>query len=93
MAGELSVEVTYALPEVQWVLELAVPSDATVADAVQASGLLALAPEIAVGETPVGIFGQKVGWDQPLGEGDRVELYRPLLADPKERRRRRANKP
>lgn len=92
MADKLDVEVAYALPEVQWVLAVALEPPATVRDAIEASGILALAPEIQLGETPVGVFGEKVPWDQTLSEGDRVELYRPLLLDPKERRRNKAKK-
>jgi putative ubiquitin-RnfH superfamily antitoxin RatB of RatAB toxin-antitoxin module len=89
--AELSVEVAYAGPEGQAVVALAVPQGTTAWQAVE----LAM-PRLPAGlqATPlrVGIFGKKVEPGHVLGQGDRVELYRPLTLDPMEARRRRAGK-
>ena len=91
MAGEASVEVevVYARPEEQVVIALSVPAGATAGDAVERSGLRARFPEIAA-EPALGVFGKAVTADTPLAAGDRVEIYRPLIADPKQARRGRA---
>lgn len=86
----LEVEVAYARPEQQLLLLLQVPAGATVADAVRASGLCERFPEIDLERDGVGVFGRRVALGEVLRPGDRVELYRPLLADPKEARRQRA---
>ncbi|MDQ8022477.1 MAG: RnfH family protein [Moraxellaceae bacterium] len=92
MSRPLSVEVSYApAPGVLKVVELRLPAGSSVADAVSASGLLQLYPEITLdGANRTGVFGKLAKPDDPLDDGDRVEIYRPLLADPKEVRRRRA---
>ena len=82
--GELLVEVVHALPQRERSVRVSVPAGATVRDALEKSGLLPLA------RGKVGIFGRVVRADTPLQPGDRVEIYRPLAADPKEARRRRA---
>lgn len=87
---ESSVEVVYARPDAQQVVTLARRDGMTAADAVAASGLLQAFPEIAAQPLELGIFGQRVPHDRALIAGDRVEIYRPLPDDPKERRRRRA---
>lgn len=89
-APTICVEVVYALPERQSVRQVALSAEATVRDAIEQSGLLALHPEIDLAQTAVGIHGRRTTLDAPLRERDRVELYRPLTADPKEARRRRA---
>jgi uncharacterized protein len=86
----MRVEVAYALPTEQVVIELVLPDGATVGEAILASGMLARFPEIDLTRTAVGIFGERATLDDTLKEGERVEIYRPLLADPKETRRRRA---
>lgn len=68
--------------------ELQLPAGATVADALQASGVL-LRRGLDAAAVDVGIRGRPCARDEPLRDGDRVELYRPLLVDPKEARRRR----
>jgi len=88
--GVLRVRVVYATADKQVVRDLAVSTGTCVRDAVSASGLLERFPEIRPPETAVGIFGRRVGWDDPVADGDRVEIYRPLRIDPKEARRRRA---
>lgn len=59
-------------------------------DAIEASGILERFPEIDLDRQPVGVFGRHCRLQDPLRDGDRVEIYRPLIADPKEMRRRRA---
>jgi len=80
------VEVVYALPERAQSVRVRVPEGATVHDVLEKSGLLPLA------RGRIGIFGKAVRVDALVADGDRVEIYRPLAADPKEARRRRAAK-
>ena len=88
MAERIRVSVVYADPQRQVVREIEIAAHATVNDAIEASGLLREFSEF----TPagIGIFGRRVAPDAGLRDGDRIELYRPLLIDPKEARRRRA---
>lgn len=87
----LTVEVVYARPDEQVLLSLEVEPGTTVRQAVEQSGMLERFPEIDLGgENKVGIFGKLTKLDSTLRAGDRVEVYRPLKADPKEVRRRRA---
>ncbi len=88
--GTLSVEVAYGLPTRQVLLVVEIPSGATVRDAIAASGIENEFPDLEVDADRVGVFGQKVALDHTLEPGDRVEIYRPLLIDPKEARRARA---
>jgi putative ubiquitin-RnfH superfamily antitoxin RatB of RatAB toxin-antitoxin module len=88
--ASLKVEVVYALPGGEDVVSLELRPGATAADAVRASGLLQRHPEIDLGRYRIGIYGRVVAKQAPLADGDRVEVYRPLLAEPKEARRRRA---
>ena len=88
----IDVEVAYAMPEQQMIVALKMPEGATVGQAINASGLLNCFPEIAWADIKVGIFGSVCKLDQPLRQADRVEIYRPLLHDPKEARRQRAAK-
>lgn len=90
MAETVRVEVAYALPDRQWLLEIVLPAGATLIDAIEASRIREKFTDLVVDPGRVGIFGRKAGFDQVLREGDRVEIYRPLLADPKEVRRARA---
>ncbi|WP_028536138.1 RnfH family protein [Paludibacterium yongneupense] len=90
MSEHLTVEVAYACPEWQQIVVLEVEVGTSALEAVQLSGLLARAGDIDAAAPKLGIFGKAVAGDTVLREGDRVELYRPLLADPKEVRRRRA---
>ncbi len=84
------IEVAYARPEQQLIIELPDALDMTVQQAIEASGILQQFPEIDLAVNKVGIFGKTVSLDAALAAGDRVEIYRPLVADPKEARRRRA---
>jgi len=86
----LAVEIVYARSAGQVVLELDVPAGTTLRQAIERSGLLACCPEIDLRVNRVGSFGRLRGLDEAVGAGDRIEVYRPLPADPKELRRRRA---
>lgn len=86
----IAVEVAYALPERQALVALTLSAGSRASDALAASGLCAQFPEIDPAGVRLGIFGRAVESSQLLRSGDRVEIYRPLKADPKEVRRRRA---
>lgn len=90
MAETLSIEVAYALPQRQERVPLQLPNGSTVQQAIEASGLLQKHADIDLKKNKVGVFGKLVRLDAPLRDRDRVEIYRPLLADPKEVRRKRA---
>lgn len=91
MADTIEVEVAYAEPQRQFLRRITLPAGATVADAIAASGL-ETELRIDVSKLAVGVWSKPVVRDAPLTSGDRVELYRPLTVDPKEARRRRANR-
>ena len=84
------VEVVYAEPARQWLLKVVLPRGASVADALDASGIRDQVKGLEIDPQRIGIHGRKVSLEQPLEAGDRVEIYRPLLVDPKEIRRARA---
>lgn len=86
----IDVEVVYARPERQILVALQVPVGCTAEEAVARSGLRQQYPELAVELPPLAIFGRLTAASAVLSAGDRVELLRPLLADPKERRRAQA---
>ncbi|MGH8278582.1 MAG: RnfH family protein [Gammaproteobacteria bacterium] len=86
----LKIEVAYALNERQYLVSCELPAGATAVDAVYHSGLLARFPGLAGRACRLGIFGRPIAADAPLRSGDRVEIYRPLRADPKHARRERA---
>ncbi len=89
----IQVEVAYAKPDVQVIIPLEVEEGTTLEEAIQRSGILEQFPEIELGKTnKTGIFGKIAKSDTVLREHDRVEIYRPLIADPKESRRKRAQK-
>ena len=99
MTENIKVEVAYATPEKQVIMELDVPIGTTAMDAVIQSGMQAEFPEVDLETSPMGIFSSKLdGKDYPLPDqyvleqGDRVEIYRPLLIDPKQARLARAKK-
>ena len=91
MAEQVTVEVVFAEPSQRWLRKVTLPSGSTVAQAIDASGIARDIPGLVVDPTRLGIFSRKVGPEHVLGEGDRVEIYRPLTIDPKEARRRRAH--
>lgn len=86
----IQVEVVYALPHEQRVLKLVVEQSATVEEIIRTSGILQMHPEIDLAVNKVGIFSRNVKLDAKVRDKDRIEIYRPLLADPKEIRRKRA---
>jgi len=86
----LEVEVAYALPEEQVIIPVKVPTDATIEAAIQHSGILEEFPAIDLAVNKVGIFGKLAKLSGGLRPGDRIEIYRNLIADPKEVRRQRA---
>lgn len=86
----IHVDVVYALPHEQRVLNLVVDKNSTVETIIQQSGVLELYPEIDLSKNKVGIFSRNVKLDSTVRDRDRIEIYRPLLADPKEIRRKRA---
>jgi uncharacterized protein len=86
----VKVEVAYALPDQQTLLALEVADGTTAIEAVRCSGILDRHPELVESELALGVFSARVEPDQVLVAGDRVELYRPLLADPREVRRKLA---
>ncbi|MEC9329626.1 MAG: RnfH family protein [Pseudomonadota bacterium] len=88
--ASLEVEVVYALPKQQFLVQLSLPLGSTAREAVEQSGLLVKFPQINLETLTVGIFSRVVGLDHVLVAGDRVEIYRPLLMSPGEARRRRA---
>ncbi|MBL8491681.1 MAG: RnfH family protein [Rhodocyclaceae bacterium] len=90
MTEKIAVEVVYARPERQEVVRLNLPAGSSVQAALEASGLLAKHPEIDLAKGKFGIFGKLSRLDTALRERDRVEIYRPLIADPKEVRKQRA---
>ncbi|QDF99698.1 RnfH family protein [Azoarcus sp. DD4] len=92
MASNIEIEVVYALPQRQELVRLHLPDGATVRDAVIASGLLGKYPDIEIdGPNKLGIFAKLVKADTVLRDRDRVEIYRPLIADPKAVRKKRAD--
>lgn len=90
MPGKIAVEVAYALPQKQYLQGVTLDEGATVEQAIQASGLLTLRDDIDLTKNKVGIYSRPVKLDDVVHDGDRVEIYRPLIADPKELRRQRA---
>lgn len=80
----------YAFPEREEAVSVRLPAGATAADAVRASGILERHPEIDLARQKIGIYGRVVNAHARLSDGDRVEIYRPLVLEPKEARRRRA---
>lgn len=88
----IRVEVAYAKPEEQVILNVTLPKGSTAEDAINSSGILKRFPEIDLAKTKIGIFSSACKLDHVLKEYDRVEIYRPLEHDPKDARRSRASK-
>jgi putative ubiquitin-RnfH superfamily antitoxin RatB of RatAB toxin-antitoxin module len=88
----ITIEVVYALPHEQTVITLELPGGSTVGQALVASALSVRYPHLNLTRARVGIYGRFVSADTVLQNGDRVEVYRALLADPKQARRRRATR-
>ena len=91
-SAPINVEVAYARPEQQIILNVRLPAGSSVEEAIRASGVLERFPEIDLAEQKVGIFSKVVPLTQTLAERDRIEIYRALIADPKAARRNRAQK-
>ena len=92
MPDEILVEIAYALPEEQVILSIKVPTIFNVQQAIEKSGIQKKFPSIDLSKNKVGIFGKKTTLDHVLKNRDRIEIYRPLILDPKEMRRKRAAK-
>ncbi len=90
MENEIQIEVAYALPSQQVIMPLKLAANSTVEAAIKHSGILEKFPEIDLAQFQVGIFSKLTKLDTLLRDKDRVEIYRPLIADPKEVRRKRA---
>jgi putative ubiquitin-RnfH superfamily antitoxin RatB of RatAB toxin-antitoxin module len=86
----ISVEVVYALPGAEDSARLELASGATLQDAIVASGLLRRHPEIDLERQKIGVYGKVKPPQATAADGDRIEIYRPLIVEPKEARRRRA---
>jgi putative ubiquitin-RnfH superfamily antitoxin RatB of RatAB toxin-antitoxin module len=92
MPNEILVEIAYALPEEQVIISIKVPTIFNVQQAIEKSGIQKKFPSIDLSKNKVGIFGKKTTLDHTLNDRDRIEIYRPLILDPKEMRRKRAAK-
>lgn len=84
----MKVGVVYALPKRQSWLTIDVPEGTTVGQAIEKSGILHQFPEIDLATQKVGIFGKSAALDAVVEEGARIEIYRPITADPKTVKRR-----
>ncbi|MCP3668507.1 MAG: RnfH family protein [Gammaproteobacteria bacterium] len=84
------VEVAYAKPDEQVILTVDAEAGITVLEAVERSGIANKFPEIDIETVKLGVFGKMAKRDAALNPGDRVEIYRPLIADPKAARKKRA---
>ncbi len=81
---ECAIEVAYATADRSQVIALTVPAGCTADEAIARSGLVQQFPELASNTLPIGVFSQRVARDYAVKPGDRIEIYRPLLCDPKE---------
>jgi len=88
--SEITVEVAYALPHEQLIIPILMQAGSTAENAIYASGITKKFPEIDLTVNKIGIFGKAARLDTVLRHLDRVEIYRPLIADPKEVRKQRA---
>jgi putative ubiquitin-RnfH superfamily antitoxin RatB of RatAB toxin-antitoxin module len=86
----IPVEVAFALPDEQVILDVEIPAGGTVEQAINESGILEQFPQIDLNKNKVGVFGKLAKLDSELKPRDRVEIYRKLIADPKEVRKQRA---
>lgn len=89
---KMSIQICYATVQQQILLNLMVPRDTSIVEAIELSQILTTCPEIQLYQSKFGVFGKLKSADTLLRGGDRVEIYRPLIADPMEARRRRAQK-
>ena len=86
----IEIELVYALAREQSTQTLRVPAGTRIGEAIERSGVLLRHPELATGALKIGIFGRRMAPTALLHEDDRIEIYRPLIADPKQARRMRA---
>ena len=86
MPGKIAVEVAYALPEKQYLQRVTLQEGATVEEAIRASGLLELRTDIDLTKNKVGIYSRPAKLSDTVHDGDRVEIYRPLIAEQKNQR-------
>ena len=91
MSKTIQVEIAYALPQKQRILKVEIPEDASAKDAVIKSGIVDEFPEIDPETAKLGVFGKLLRGAVKLRAGDRIEIYRPLIADPKADRKKRAS--
>jgi putative ubiquitin-RnfH superfamily antitoxin RatB of RatAB toxin-antitoxin module len=90
MSNEILIEVAYALPKKQLIIPVKVKLGITAEEAIKLSGIVKKFPEIDLSVNQIGIFGKLTQLDHIMRDRDRIEIYRPLIADPKEIRRQRA---
>ena len=90
MPEQILVEVSYASPTKQIIIAIKAPIDFNVKQAIEKSGIQKKFPEIDLGKNNVGIFGKQTTLEHSLKNKDRIEIYRPLIIDPKELRRKKA---
>jgi len=89
---KITIEVVYGVPHKQKILTLLVDSGSTVEQGIVESGIIALFPEVDLSKNKVGVWNRAVKLSETLNDLDRIEVYRPLIADPKDVRKRRAEK-
>jgi len=89
-ANKIAIEVAYALPDTQVIIPVKVEADQTIEEVIRHSGVLDTYPEIDLTQNKVGVFGKLAKLTSTLRDGDRIEIYRALIADPKAVRRQRA---
>ena len=92
VSTKINVDVIYALPKEQITFTVNLEQGATAQQAIEASGILVKYPEIELNKNKLGIYSRLIKLDTVVEDGERVEIYRPLTADPKEMRKRRAKK-
>jgi hypothetical protein len=92
MSEMIEIEVVYGLPNKQVLLSLPVPDGSTIEECIKLSGITKHFPQIVISEAKVGIFSRPEKLSTLVKAGDRIEIYRPLIADPKEMRKLRAAK-
>jgi uncharacterized protein len=90
MPKQIMVEVSYASPTKQIIISIKVPKDINVKQAIEKSGIQKKIPEIDLSKNNVGIFGKQTTLDHLLSDRDRIEIYRPLILEPMEMRRKKA---
>lgn len=88
----IEIEVAYGLPDKQVLLSLPVPLGSSIEECIKLSGITRYFPQIIISEAKVGIFSRPENLSTKVKAGDRIEIYRPLIADPKEMRKLRAAK-